>query len=362
MVNSDGDVRERMMRQEGFDASPDEEMKAGLLRRFRTVRKKLLVRLTVWVLAGLAVMIVGGYALGQASGTRAMLAALFVMLVGFESTVLIKLWYWTVDSKAALVEQVQRLALRMHGQEEPLAQGTEGEAADLTSAYDRVSMKWLGRMASVVILVPAVAFGICVLAPLARPEVPTVYSSECHAVVGADGAARVTGRLAFTYYGVTPLTTVRVLTSTRLQDAAWTDAAGRELPSTQEEGNEGWVSLVQLPEPVFRQEAADLRVTWTIPQAAREKDGVWTFSGDEVWRRGLWPQLPLTWMAGMGGVGAWSQGVSTVTLPQGAQMAPFPPGAMWWWGDYEGRNTGMFRDLQRTQGAIAVSYRLPEGR
>jgi hypothetical protein len=35
---------------------------------------------------------------------------------------------------------------------------------------------------------------------------------------------------------------------------------------------------------------------------------------------------------------------------------------MWWWGDYEGRNTGMFRDLQRTQGAIAVSYRLPEGR
>ena len=355
MSNRDDEIRERIMGEEAFDAPPADETKAALVRRFRSARKKLLVQMTIWVLVGLAILMWGGYILGHVSGTRAMLAALFVMLVGFETTVLIKLWYWTVDSKAAVVEQIQRLGLRMGGGKGPDAEGM-GEGS---SVYDGISMKWLGRAAMAAILVPALVLGALVLGPLFGPAGAVTYRSECHAVLDTGGTASVTGRMAFTYCGVTPLTTVRVPTGVRLQDAVWTDAAGRALPNTQKEEAGGWVSQVQLSQPVFREEATDLRVTWTIPQAAREQGGVWTFAGDPAWRKGLWPQLPLTLNAYLGGVGPSSQGVSTVTLPARADIAS--PQQWMSWHDYDGRYTAMFQDLQRTQGAVNLRYRLLEG-
>ena len=112
--------------------------------RFLTERKKLLVRATVWVLIGLGICMWGAYALAHMSSSRAMLAAFFAMLVGFDRSVLIELWYWTVDSKAAVVEQIQKLGLRVQGVEEPVGNGR--------SPYDRISMKWLGLAASALIL------------------------------------------------------------------------------------------------------------------------------------------------------------------------------------------------------------------
>jgi hypothetical protein len=342
------------MGEEAFDAPSADETTAALVHRFRTARKKLLVQLTVWLLVALAIMAAGGWSLAWAGDTRAMLAALFVMLVGFETSILLKLWYWTVDSKASIVEQIQRLGLRVEGAEAPAIPEGGGPG----SVYDRLSVKWLGRVASVLIVVPALAFGVLILGPLFRSEAGVVYRSECHAVLDAAGAARVTGRMAFTYYGVTPLATVRVPTGEKLLDAAWTDAAGHELPSTQVQEAGGWISLVQLAQPVFREGSADLRVTWTIPQAAREAGGTWAFAGDAAWRKGLWPQLPLTINAYLGGVGPSSQGLSTVTAPGGANVAR-PQTKQWdMWSDYDGRTSVMFSNLQQVTTPVEVRYTL----
>jgi hypothetical protein len=356
MSNRDDEIRDRIMGDEDFGAPPEHEAQAALVRRFRNARKKLLVHLTLWVLVSLGVCAAGAFVLGHVSETRMMLAALFVMLVGFESTVLIKLWYWTLDSKAALMEQLQRLGLRLEGGVEPAANGLD----EKVKLYDRISMKWYGRAASALVLVAGLSFGVWVLAPLFHSNASVVYRSECHAVLDAAGAARMTGRMTFTYYGVTPLATVRVPTGDRLQDAQWTDVAGRELPSTQEQYKGGWVSLVRLAQPVFREESADLRVTWTVPQAAKEQGGEWTFTGDAAWRKGLWPQLPLTINAGQGGKGDWSQATSTVTLPPGCSDTSAEPQGWMAWSDYAGLRTVSFRDLQRTEETVEVRYK-PHG-
>jgi hypothetical protein len=357
MSKRDDEIRDRILGDGDFGAPPEHEAQAALVRRFRNARKKLLVRLTVWVLVGLAVCSAGTFVLGRVTETRMMLAALFVMLVGFESTVLIKLWYWTLDSKAALMEQLQRLGLRLEGGVEPETDAAE----DKVSFSERLSMKWYGRVASALVLVAGMSFGVWVLMPLFHATASVVYRSECHAVLDASGSARVTGRMTFAYYGVTPLETVRVPTGDKLQDAAWTDAAGHALSSTQEQSGAGWVSLVQLPQPLFREESTDLRVTWTIPDAAREQGGAWTFDRVGTWRRGLWPQLPLTLNAYLGGVGESSQSVSTVTLPVGAKTTRVT-GSWMTWSDYTGHQTVMWRDLQRTEAPAEVSYTLPENR
>ncbi len=356
MSKRDDEIRDRIRWDKDFESPPGHEARAAIVRRFRNARKKLLVQLTLWLLAALGVLGLGAYMMGMVSETRAMLVALLVMLIGFETTVLLKLWYWTVDSKAALMEQIQRLGLRMEGGEEAqVREREEGEGG--ASAYDRISMGGLGRVVSVVILVPAVAIGVLLLGPLFRPTGKVVYRSECHAVLDAAGSARVTGRMAFTYYGVTPLTTVRVPTGDKLQDAQWTDAAGHDLPATQEQYKGGWVSLVQLPQPLFRKEEADLRVTWAVPQAAKEQGAEWTFTGDEAWRKGLWPQLPLTINAGHGGKGDWSQATSTVTLPPGCSDTFAEPKGWMAWSDYAGLRTVSFRDLQRTEETVEVRYK-----
>lgn len=353
MSKRDDEIRERIMGDEDFGPQPGDEAKAALVGRFRTERKRLLVRMTIWVLIGMGICMWGGYALAHISNTRAMLAALFTMLVGFESTVLIKLWYWTADSKAAVMEQIQRLGLRVQGVAEPVGEGPP--------PYDRISMRWLRCAASGLILAAGVAFGVWVLVPLFRSNADVVYRAECHAVLDADGTAHMTGRTAFTYYGVAPLTAVRVPTAKQLQGAVWTDAAGRDLPNTQQQTPDGWVSLVQLSGPLFRKEAADLRVRWTIPRAVSREGGVWSFVGDGAWHRGLWPQLPLTWNAALPGVGVWSEALSTVKLPRGAQFMSARPERGMIWSDHTGCRTVMFHDLQQVHAGVDVRYTLPEG-
>jgi hypothetical protein len=354
MNKRDDEIRDRIMGEDDFGSPPEHEAQAALVRRFRNARKALLVRLTAWVLISLGVCAAGAFVLGRVSETRMMLAALFVMLVGFESTVLIKLWYWTLDSKAALMEQIQRLGLRLEGAAGPAAD----EADEKVKLYDRISTKWYGRVASALVLAGGLLFGLLVLVPLFHPVPEAVYRSECHAVLDAAGTARVTGRMTFTYYGVTPLSTVRVPTGDKLQDAQWTDAAGHELASTQEQFSGGWVSLIQLPQPLFREESADLRVTWTIPQAAKEQGGTWTFTGAGVWRKGLWPQLPITINAYLGGVGPQSQSTSTVTLPAGAAVTAIEPHGGERWSDYAGRTTVWIRDVRQEEGPVEVRYAL----
>jgi hypothetical protein len=60
---------------------------------------------------------IGGYiGLRFASDTKGMLCWVLFFMIGFNSTILIKLWYWVVSSKYKIIEELKQLQLQIADQ------------------------------------------------------------------------------------------------------------------------------------------------------------------------------------------------------------------------------------------------------
>ena len=68
-------------------------------------------------------MMVGGYiSLRSANDTKAMLCWLIFFMIGFNSTILMKLWYWVIDTKLNVLKEIKQLQLQvteLTGKKEP---------------------------------------------------------------------------------------------------------------------------------------------------------------------------------------------------------------------------------------------------
>ena len=59
-------------------------------------------------------MMAGGYiGLRSADNTKAMLCWVIFFMIGFNSTILMKLWYWVVDSKHKVLKEMKQLELQV---------------------------------------------------------------------------------------------------------------------------------------------------------------------------------------------------------------------------------------------------------
>jgi len=86
---------------------------------------KTKVKVVFWIFLVLsAVMMVGGMIfLTQEKGTRGMLFAAVIALIGYNSTILMKLWYWVVSTKLGILKELKQLQLQvteLTGRESPV--------------------------------------------------------------------------------------------------------------------------------------------------------------------------------------------------------------------------------------------------
>jgi hypothetical protein len=58
-------------------------------------------------------MYFGAWWIAKAGDTREMLFGFFFLMVGLESSVLVKLWYWVIDSRMATSKEIKQLQLQL---------------------------------------------------------------------------------------------------------------------------------------------------------------------------------------------------------------------------------------------------------
>ena len=119
MDNLEKELKELLKNESSLEASKDEttrkemyQMK-GLFERFVTNVQR--ARLVFWIffVLGLIIMFVGLNLLFKLGNPNERLVALFMALVGFNSTILIKLWYWTMSTKFDLLKELKQLQLQI---------------------------------------------------------------------------------------------------------------------------------------------------------------------------------------------------------------------------------------------------------
>jgi hypothetical protein len=100
-----------------FDADKNAARRKEIERMiFQKFQKDMFkIKIVFWIFFVLSIgMMVGGYiGLRSANDTKAMLCWVIFFMIGFNSTILMKLWYWVADTKLNVLKEMKQLQLQV---------------------------------------------------------------------------------------------------------------------------------------------------------------------------------------------------------------------------------------------------------
>ncbi len=111
------ELTELLGNESGFAGSIDEstrkEMAQMIFQKFESDMSKVKVVFWIFLVMGVATMVGGMIFLIHAKGTKWMLFAAVIALMGYNSTILMKLWYWVVSTKLGILKEIKQLQLQV---------------------------------------------------------------------------------------------------------------------------------------------------------------------------------------------------------------------------------------------------------
>jgi hypothetical protein len=114
MINFKKELKEALEKNGDFDIAKSEMLRKEIVQMWydKSLRR---TKKIFWIYFLLSIgMMVGGYiGLRLATDTRGMLSWVIFFMIGFDSTILMKLWYWVVDTKLNILKEMKQLQLQI---------------------------------------------------------------------------------------------------------------------------------------------------------------------------------------------------------------------------------------------------------
>jgi hypothetical protein len=252
-----------------FDPAKAKQATADAVAQYQTGLKT--VERTTWLYLLLCVVVfVFAYGRFQfASSTKAIVGFGIVMLIAYESTVLMKLWYWIAGTKLVLLREIKQLQLQS---------STTNASAD-TGGRGRRSLSRWERIAWFV----GLAVAACTVSTLTyNSSSDTITLGEC-VTIKPDGAASTMMKVESQVTGEGPIGSFSFYVGcakAEKQKYHFRDELGRELlfeTATEEEGYKHYT--VRLLEPVMPGQWMRCTHVSENPTAATRQGDCWTYQG-----------------------------------------------------------------------------------
>jgi hypothetical protein len=114
MIDFEKELKEVLGKNGNFDSVKSETLRKETVQMWRDMNLRK-VKIVFWIYFLLSIgMMVGGYiGLRLAADTKGMLCWVLFFMIGFNSTILMKLWYWVVDTKLNILKEVKQLQLQI---------------------------------------------------------------------------------------------------------------------------------------------------------------------------------------------------------------------------------------------------------
>jgi len=265
--------------------------------QFARALRKMERTMCRWLVGLNLIAVIAFLNLFQSSSTKYQILYAIMALIAVEGTVLMKLWYWSMNSRTVLLKEIRLLRLGV-------ADDTE------TMARAPMSMALSRRERSIWMF-------FC-LVPWAAVVFLVIYGNECWSTasrtiqriaINADGSGT---RVLYTSY---PVRTMQPAMDFTIYDGKyatgitpkWFDAQGRELERTITEEGPNSLYRIHLFEPVMPGQWLSYRCEETWKEiATRDRDG-WLYQ-TSWYAKGTTPQF-----------------IGTVTLPEGAIVDSVTP-------------------------------------
>ena len=258
-----------------FDAAKAAGLKQLAMKSFDSALKKVLWQLFAYLLLWVVVGLFAYHMLQARTDTKSLIIYGIVLLVAYESTVLMKLWFWIVNAKLSVLKELKLMRLQMPAASGDTGAWLEGEGATDVSPFQRTFSRKL-RWGWTLLFVIAVFFVNGPLQMIAYRDAGALQSKG-YVTVQEDGTASFVTEMSHAHGGAMPLEelTFRTGDSTPIR---WLDEQGRELRSESSATEHGYLHTASLAKPVIPGE----RLTYIrlAPGSATQSDGVWTFTMD----------------------------------------------------------------------------------
>jgi hypothetical protein len=273
----------------GFDPEKAARLRSQTLDKFQAKGRTVERYLCAWLLICLAFAAIVLWMFFKSSNVQSWILFGVLFLVMFESTVLLKLWYWVVNSKLATLREIKLLRMdlavqkgSMDALEELARTEPPGVLAWVLSRLERVIWRTaIIFLASLIAVIIATSGNLCYLFTASRAdEVRTSIT------LNADGAGdertewemqnRSLATLTeFPLYNGGSVTETKMIPAT---ESPYTDGFGRKLAVRREPAGPNHRDVIQFVEPVPPFARFTLKFSVLSPwqtHATREGD-VWT--------------------------------------------------------------------------------------
>jgi len=114
MINFEKELKEVLQKNGDFDAAKSETLRKEMVQMWCD-KNLLRAKIVFWIFFLLCLgMMLGGYiGLRYAGNTKEMLSWVIFFMIGFNSTILMKLWFWVVHTRINLQKELKQLQLQI---------------------------------------------------------------------------------------------------------------------------------------------------------------------------------------------------------------------------------------------------------
>ena len=162
MTERDNELARHSAENGSFDPAKARKTTTDAVSRFNA-RLKWTARLTwIYILAGVGVMLFSCNSLLAASTTKAIVGFGILLLVAYETTILMKLWYWNANTKFTLLRELKQWQLQT-----ALSSTDAPSSVEVESPLRRLGLSRRERIAWFAALV-AVCIGVSSIGPITK--------------------------------------------------------------------------------------------------------------------------------------------------------------------------------------------------
>ncbi len=289
-----------------FDADRAAQLRTTVLGSFHAKARQVERRLWIWLVVFMVLACVMVRKFFEATDTQAQILWAMLFLVMFESTILMKLWYWIVHTRLGTQRELRLLRCDLAANKESL-HGLE-ELSQLESPLRPAGLsKWERRAWKVALLV--LAFGVATGGDfrfLRCIDSGAVFENVIR--LQADGNGQEAARWTYSnrrklvlrevpLYGGPAIAQTEFISAS---ESCYRDSMGRSLAIRREPAGENRRDVIQLIDPVPFGSKAEIH--WTRKVQAIHEDDVWIYK-----------------------LGPGNRYRTTVELPPGAELVSVEP-------------------------------------
>jgi hypothetical protein len=286
MDNSDkqfeADLKQHFERQGSYDPQKGQTMVPTVTDQYRRALCKIERYLWIHLYVIVIVLEFCVYRFMGTQDTKALIAYGVLFLLAIEISVLIKLWYWVMNTKIRILRDLKLLraeAVERNDRREILEDfGIKG----LQGCSKRESRLWqIGLL---------VLLGIIMVFFVKYPHFqwsfapgPETIGAEYTSVLDADGREAMDFRLSVPNLNLFPMETFSYYSGACCPEQVVQDFAGHRLSATSRPAGSNLYWTIKLAEPVLPGHRLFLKShTWNL-STAKNENGIWTYHNTIAW-------------------------------------------------------------------------------